>query len=83
MFKFFRRKSNPKAFWLSLEPTVTVPPCPVHGNRCGQAQIMPNVWVRDYRVCEALEAVIRRAEFAQTHEAVFNPTTNDFDIYPR
>jgi hypothetical protein len=44
---------------------------------------MDGVWVHDFRPCEALEGAIRRAEFAQAHEAVFNPITNDFDLYRR
>jgi hypothetical protein len=83
MFKLFRRKPKARDFWLSLESTVPTPTCPVHGDRCGQIQMPDGVWVIDYRPCEALEGAIRRAEFSQTHEAVFNPTTNDFDIYPR
>jgi hypothetical protein len=84
MFKFFRRKAKPKAFWLSLEPTVTLPPCPLHGADCGTVAnpFGPGRLV-DYNPCPAWEDAIRRAEFAQTHEAIFNPTTNDFDIYPR
>jgi hypothetical protein len=81
--KFFKRKPKPRAYWVSLQPTITMPDCPLHGEMCGQAQIMDGVWVTDFRPCEALEGAIRRAEFAQTHEAIFNPTTNDFDIYPR
>jgi hypothetical protein len=80
--KFFKRKKPEKSFWL-LPKAEPLPTCPVHGNRCGQAQIMPGVWVADFRPCEALQGVIRRAELAQSHEAVFNPITNDFDIFPR
>jgi hypothetical protein len=79
---FFRRRKPEKRFWVLAEPA-PLPPCPVHGDKCGQTQIMDGVWVTDFRPCEALEGAIRRAEFAQTHEAIFNPTTNDFDIYPR
>lgn len=81
--KFRRRKAEPKRYFWSLFKDPPLPSCPLHGRRCGQAQIMDGVWVRDFRPCEALEGAIRRAEFAQTHEAIFNPTTNDFDLYPR
>jgi len=81
----FKRRPKPEAkryFWpLFKDPPP--PPCPLHGDRCGQFNLMGDVWVADYRPCLAREAAMKRAEFAQSHLAVFNPVTNDFEIHPR
>jgi hypothetical protein len=79
--KFFRHKPKPRSFWVLGEPA-PLPVCPVHGDRCGQV-FFDGKWFSTYQPCEALEGAIRRAEFAATHQAVFNPKTNDFDIVPR
>jgi len=80
---FNRRKAEPEKHFWAFAKDPPLPECPLHGDRCGQTLLDGVGWVRDYRPCEALEGAIRRAEWNQTHEAVFNPLTNDFDIYPR
>jgi hypothetical protein len=82
MFKR-RRKAEPKRYFWSLFRDPPPPPCPLHGDRCGQFNLMDDVWVADFRPCPAREAAIRRTEFAQSHQAVFNPITGNFDVHPR
>jgi hypothetical protein len=82
MFKFFRRKAKPKAFWLSLEPTVTLPPCPLHGADCGTVAnpFGPGRLV-DYRPCPVWEAELERHEYNRRREYFWSPQTGNFEAY--
>jgi hypothetical protein len=84
MFGFLRRKSKPKAFWLSLEPTVTLPSCPLHGADCGTVAnpFGPGRLV-DYRPCEVWQAAIERAEWRERYEHYWNPATEEWTILER
>jgi hypothetical protein len=84
--KLFRRKPE-QDFWF-FPKAAPLPPCPFD---CGK-RVLHDVIIggekRDIPLpprvpCEHQEEAIRRAEFDATHQAVFNPKTNDFDIYPR
>jgi hypothetical protein len=80
--KWFKRK--PKAeqqFWY-FPPEPPLPPCPVHGNRCGTV-FFDGKWFPTYEPCPALEDAIQRQQYNQTHEYFVNPKTGDIDIYPR
>jgi hypothetical protein len=83
MFKLFKRKPKPKTFWLSLQSAVTMPTCPLHGDKCGSFQMPDGVWVTDYRPCPALEGAIERAEWNQTHEYVWNVATEEWLVIDR
>jgi hypothetical protein len=80
MFNWLKRKPEPeppKRYWV-LPESPPLPPCPVHGDRCGTVYF-DNKWFPTYEPCEAREAAIKRAEWNQTHEYSWNPTTGNFE----
>lgn len=76
------KKPKPEKQYVAFATEPPLPPCPVHGDRCGQV-FFDEKWFPTYQPCAALEAAIARADWNQRHEYFWNPKTQDFDIYPR
>jgi hypothetical protein len=82
--KFFKRKPKPRAYWVSLQPTVTMPECPLHGARCGSTFMESlGVWLTNYAPCEVREAAIERAEWRERYQHYWNPATEEWTILER
>jgi hypothetical protein len=77
-----RRKPEPEKHYLMFPTEPPLPPCPVHGDRCGTV-FFDNKWFPTYQPCEALEAEIKRHQYNQTHEYFWDPQSGDFVAHPR